>query len=121
VDAAALRALVLDINFGVHGVDATVTRPAPADTTPITTRAIWLVPNNDNVPSGAALRHSGAIHMLALRRDEVPTVPIGTVIIAREMGSGSDAAVAWKVESHMGQEADHERVIVARDPDSDPA
>jgi hypothetical protein len=49
---------------------------------------------------------------MALRRDEVPSVPAGTIIVAPELPDGEPET--WVVDGHERQEGDHQRVIVRR-------
>jgi hypothetical protein len=81
MDLAALRGVVLEVNFSTHGVAAQVTRPAPDDTVIVTT-VIWLTAGSEQLPRGAGFGRVGPTHLMAVRLDAVPTVPIGTVIMA---------------------------------------
>jgi len=106
-----LRALALDLNFSAiaHGVPAIVTVP---DQAPIETRVIWLTTTPEDMPPGAMFTRSDPRRVMALRRDEVASVPVGTVIVAPE--KDGDDTEAWVVDGHERQEADHNRVIVRR-------
>jgi hypothetical protein len=110
MDIGVVRALALDLNFEVHGVDATVTRPYPNDD-PIATRAIWMTVDTVDEAGGPFTRREG-IRVMALRRDEVPTVPDGTVVVAPP--KQGDDAVRWKVDGTHSVFADHKRVYVVR-------
>jgi hypothetical protein len=114
MDFGALRSLVRELNFSAHGVDAIVTRPFP-DATPITTRAIWVTPQTEDALNGTELQRREPRRVMALRKDEVPTVPRGTVIIAPPQGGESDAR--WRIDGIDRVEADHVRVIVVPDPE----
>jgi hypothetical protein len=103
-----LRALALDLNLSAHGVDVTVTRPAPDDTA-IATRGIWLTTETVDVPAGEFSRREPR-RVMALRRANVPTVPRGTLIEAPE--KSGDAVTVWRVDGIDRLEADHVRVIV---------
>jgi hypothetical protein len=116
MDIGEVRALALGINFEVHGIDATVTRPAPDDT-PIDTRIIWLTVDTADVPGGPVTRREG-LRGMALRRDEAPTVPRGTEILAPANFGGDP--VGWRVDSTLMVFVDHVRVGVLRAPDLDP-
>lgn len=109
----ALRAQALDLNFLVHGVAATVTRPSHLDT-PIETTLIWVTPITEDAPiaSGRLARREPR-RIAALRIDEVETVPVGTVIIAPP--KDGDENQAWRVDGVDRVEADHIRVIVVPD------
>lgn len=111
MNLVGLRTIVLDVNFSTHGVPATVTRPAPDDT-PIDTRVIWMVAGSEQLPSGAGFGRVGPTQLLALRRDEVPTVPIGTVILAPP--PGSTVAVGWVVDGIDVVDGDHVHANVLR-------
>lgn len=106
-DFGSLRALALDANFSVHGLPATVTLPSGEV---ITTRVIWPVPQTEPMPSGAGLSRMEPIRVVALRKDEVPSVPLQTRIVAPEKGGDDDAT--WVVDGYERFEADHHRVIV---------
>lgn len=113
MDLGPFRALVVDLNFDAHGVPATVTRPAPNDT-PITTRVLWVTADTELVPSGGEFQRRDPIRVAALRRDQVPTVPEGTEIVAPEQSGGPD--VTWRVEATLRVEAGLTRVIVIEEP-----
>src|SRR3990167_3916030 len=113
MSVAALRALVRDVNFATHGVAATVTRPAPDDA-PITTTVIWLVPVADQAPGGAEMGRMDHRRVLAVRRDEVPTVPRGTRISAAELPDGT--VLDWIVDGTDRVEPGHVIVLVVEAP-----
>jgi hypothetical protein len=112
-DLGALRSLVRDINFDVHGIPATVTRPYPHDT-PIETRIIWALPSTDAVPFGSEFQRQESKRVMAFRLDEVPTVPTKTIVVAPEAAGGVDQR--WRVEGPERLESDHGRYIVVLDP-----
>lgn len=117
MDWGSLRSLVRDINFElqVDSVPATVTRPLPyPDDTPITTRAIWVLPSTEAVPFGSDFQRQEDRHVLALRRDEVPTVPTKTIVEAPETPGGT--VKRWRVEGPDRLESDHGRYVVVPDP-----
>lgn len=111
---SAVRAVALRSNFTVHGVPATVTRPSPDDD-PIATRLIWLTPIPEDRPGGLAVQEQDPTRIAALRRDEVPTVPRRTRIVAPRKAGEDDRG--WLVEGTDRVEDDHVRVIVLEDPD----
>lgn len=113
MDLSGLRTLVRDLNFDTHGVPATVTRPFP-DATAIETNAIWLTPTTDGF-GGSDLHRQEPRRILCLNRDEVPTVPRGTIVLAPEAFGG--ATLRWRVEGPDRIDADHTRVIVVPDPE----
>jgi hypothetical protein len=89
-------------------VPATVRRPAPQDD-PIATRVIWSTPSPEAMPGGDFSRRE-PVRVMALRRDEVPTVPRGTHIDAPEMPGG--AVKTWKVDSFEREDTAQTRVFV---------
>jgi len=107
VDFGSVRDVVRDVNWFVHGIPATVTRPREVA---ISTRVIWWTPISDDRPGGFDLQSSRPERVACLRRDEVPTVPRDTVIEAPERGGGT--VKKWHVDGHAVTEADHVRVIV---------
>lgn len=111
MDLGPLRRLALTVNFSAHGVDAVVTRPAP-DNAPIDARLIWLTPESPDQPAGSILHRREARRVAALQRDQVATIPIGTMIVAPPRAGDDDAA--WRVDGIERVEADHVRVVVIR-------
>lgn len=109
-----LRGLVLETNLAVHGVPATVTRPAPNDT-PIETSVIWVTPGltqprTEAVPFDLALQRRDQEWVMALSIAEVGSVPIGTLIDAPE--PGGTVARSWRVDSVDLADAEQRRVFV---------
>lgn len=113
MDLGSLRSLARDVSFDTHGVDATVTRPFPDDA-PITTRVIWVTATMEDVPAGLDLQRREARRSLAVRRDDVPTVPRGTIVLAPEPEGG--AAQRWRVENPLRSDTATVRVVVVADP-----
>lgn len=93
--------------FDAFGVDAIVTRPSQDA---IETSVVWINPTTDPFPSGAALQMADPQRLLTVRRDEVPTLPTGTVIQAPEFEDGP--IKTWKVDSIAHYEADLIRALV---------
>lgn len=105
-----LRSLVLELNQAVHGVSATVTRPAP-DNAPIATTVIWLVePANDAQPYGSDFRRGEPRRLMAITKADVPTMPRGTVVVAPEVPDGPDRT--WLLDGIERALADQWRVFV---------
>lgn len=111
MDLAALRGLVLEVNFSAHGVPAQITRPAPDDTV-IPTSVIWVPTENQQLPAGAGFGRVGPTHLMAIRLDEVATVPTGTVVLAPE--PGATTAVGWKVDGIAAYNAYYVLALVVR-------
>lgn len=93
------------------GIAATVIRPSPDDT-PIETRIIWLPSTPEDVPPGQFSRREQA-KVIGLRRDDVPTLPVGTLIDASERSG--DAVQRWRVTDIDQQDVDHHRAYVKVD------
>lgn len=92
---SALRTLVSEVNLAIHGVAATVTRPAP-DATPVETTAIWLTPKEDQ-PGGSDFARLDPKRVMAIPRSALSTMPRGTTILASEADGGT--AKTWHRES----------------------
>jgi hypothetical protein len=108
-DFGALRDLAFDLAQYAHGVDAVVTRPSPDDT-PIATRILWVTPVSDGEPGGEFVR-ADPRRIAVVARDEVPSVPRGTRIVAPEK-MGDATSLTWEVDGTERQEADQTRVFV---------
>lgn len=107
---APLRTLVLSVNQAVHGVSATVTRPAP-DSTPIDTTVIWSVePVSEGQPYGSDFHRVEPRKVLVVSRADVPTLPRGTTITAPEVDG--EANKAWVVDGLERTLADQWRAFV---------
>ena len=110
MDLGPLRALALEVNLQAHGVDITVTRPAP-DNTPIEgIKGIWLTPITEELPDRMDFQRREPRRVMALRRTDVPAVPRGTLIVAPEK-SGDDPR-PWRVDSLDRSDADKTHVVV---------
>lgn len=107
MDLAGLRSLVREVNFQTHGVPAVVT---PPDADPVSTRIIWLTPTTESLPTGNEIRRADSRRVMAIRRDDVPTVPRGTVIEVTEHLLTSPAT--WKTDAMENVFSDHHRVVV---------
>lgn len=114
MDLRALRAMAITLNWDVLGVDVTVTPPGGD---PIETRGIWVTPLTEQVPVGLDFTRAERRRVIALKKADVPSAPRATVILAPE--SGSDTAVAWRVDGTDRIEAEHVRVTVVPAPDLD--
>lgn len=113
MDLGPLRTLVSDLNFRVHGVAATVTRPAP-DNTPVVTTGIWLSPPLEEPRAvGTDFQRREPRKVLALPRNVLSKVPRGTTVVAPEAIGGANKT--WRVDGYDRVEGDHYRVIVVLD------
>jgi hypothetical protein len=93
------------------GVPATVTRPAPDDD-PIETVGIWLQPLNLDEPAGSSFTRRATIRVFAIRKDDVPTMPLGTTVEAAERAG--DTVRTWKVDGTDMEDPDHIRALLVR-------
>jgi hypothetical protein len=109
VDLAALRSLAREVNFAIHGIPAEVTPQPPTDET-VSTRIIWLTPVTSPQPPGSSLGRSEARRTMAIRRDDVPSVPMGTQIAVTEHLQAAPSL--WKVDGTEAIFHDHVRVVV---------
>jgi hypothetical protein len=111
MDYGPLRALVLNINRDLYGVDVTVTVPGGVA---VETRGIWATPEIEAFPSSADLRRRGAVLVMVLGRDHVPAAPRGTVVLAPPPQGGEPAS--WRVDGIEREAADHWRVYLVPGP-----
>ena len=79
------------------------------DGLPVETLVIWLMSLTEPVPVGDFGRSSPR-RMLAIRRDDVPTVPRGTLIEVTEHLLA--APTLWMVDAMESVQSDHHRVVV---------
>lgn len=107
MDVGGLRASVREIQFAVHGVPATVTIP---DGDPVETRIIWYSTGQDPTPGGSQLQYQDQRRGMALRRDDVPEIPRGTVVEVTE--PNREEPISWRVDSIEGIYPEHVRVLV---------
>lgn len=107
----AVRALSLSVNFDVHGVSATVTRPGQAAVNP---KAIWqIMPQEETQPYGHDFTARGPRRVLLLKKTDFPVgVERGTTVSAPELIDGT--AVNWIVDAVEQVQSDHWRVLVVR-------
>lgn len=108
MDLGALRALSLEVNMQAHGLDITVTKPAPDNTVPIDTRGIWLTTETEDVPTEHEFARREPIRLMAVTRDSVEGIPINTLIAAPEVFGGP--VRTWRVDGLARREALHDRV-----------
>lgn len=114
-----MAALDLRVPFAsiqaAFGVDAVVTVPGGD---PVETTAVWITPGVDDVPPGFDVQRAERRYILALARDEFPSVPRATLIEAPERQG--DTTKRWRVEEADGIDADlaKYRVIPAADEET---
>lgn len=109
-----IRALVLDVNLAVHGLDVVVTRPAPDDT-PIDTRGIWLTFLTEDVPTVADFQRRNVRRVMVLSRSAVPTIPHKTIVWAPERMGG--VMQRWRSDGPERIEGDNVQVLLISDPE----
>lgn len=102
----------LDVLFDNFGVPAIVTRPVP-DHDPIATTGIWDTTVSGEAGGGDAKRRDYR-RVIGLRKDQVPTVPKGTVIEAPlERGA---AVQTWRYDTVDRLMDDITYVVVLPEP-----
>jgi hypothetical protein len=111
-----LRSLVLSLNQAAHGVTVTVTRVAPASTTPIETTGIWLTaPLAEQRPFGTDFQRNQPRKVMVLAKSDFDSVPRGSIVVAPETQGGANKN--WRVDGYYEpNEADHWRVILILAP-----
>lgn len=98
--------------FDAFSVPATVTPPG-ADA--IDTRGVWVTSTTDSRPGFTDLQRREQVRVLALKREDVPSVPLRTEILAPETELGE--VQRWRVDGFEVLEADCIRVIVVPHPE----
>lgn len=104
----------LDPLFATFGVPATVT---PPNETAIETTVVWPPPSTLEMPAPGEFSRREPQRVMALRRDEVPRLPRGTIVLAPET-LGAEVQ-RWRVDGIDQVEVDLVRVIVVSDPEVD--
>jgi len=109
VELQGLRALVRNTNFSL-GVPATVTPPGGVA---VNTRIIWAHLGSELQPNGNEFQRAEGKHIMALRRDEVPAAPRGTLVTARgPLTPPADPPSDWRVDATVDVFPDRHHVIV---------
>jgi len=92
------RTAAVDANFGVYGVPATVTRPAPDDT-PVSCTVILRVEQlqERRFPGGDLQKREGRRVMSFQKADFATSLPRGTTVAAPERKGAADKA--WQIDS----------------------
>src|SRR6478672_10360913 len=120
MDLSSLRALVRNLNFAAHGVDAVLETDPPGD--PVATRGIWLSPETEDHPGGFDLRRRDRSYVLAV---PLADVPHGAIILAPLPPFAADLAnpppppatmLRWQVDGFAGLESDHTRLRLVLAP-----
>lgn len=106
--------------LSAFGLPATVTRQAPADTTPIGTIGMWLPPTTEDVVGGADFTRRETLYVFVLPRVSVtvgghtyagvPTMPIKTRVAAPPVEGGTPGT--WQVDQLVFGDVDHWRVLL---------
>lgn len=95
---------------GPMGTSAAITRPWE---NPISTMVIWLGPLAEEVPFGKEYSRRGARELMAVRKDEVPELQRGSIVVAS--GPPGDTVRNWQVDSIDRADRDyHYAVVVPR-------
>src|SRR5512134_1877608 len=110
MDLTAVRSLVREANFGIHGVPAHVTPPAAAS---VLTRIIWADREAAAVPGEGTFQRSEPRRVMAIRRDDLDAVPRGTIVEVTE--HLRDEPARWRVDSTQRIDSEHIRVVVVPD------
>lgn len=97
----------LDPPFEVFGLPATLTVPGG---TPITTTGVWVTLQTALMPAGLDARVAEARKVLALRGDELPAVPRGTLVEISERAG--EPVRSWRVDGFDRVDEEDLRVLV---------
>jgi hypothetical protein len=95
--------------LSAFGLEGTVTRPAPDDA-PINATVVWLPVAMGDVPSGMTSSRREKVCMLSVSREEVPSLPRGSIVEAPEVRDGD--VKTWKVDATDLSDAEHIRALV---------
>ena len=98
--------------FAVFGVPATVTRPASA---PILTTGIWVPMAAVDSPDGADFGRRETQRVMAFRRDQVASLPKGTLVLAAETAGGDTKR--FRVDGTERQDSETHHVYLVPDPE----
>jgi len=96
----------------VFGVPATVTRPASA---PILTTGIWVPMAAVDSPDGADFGRRETQRVMAFRRDQVASLPKGTLVLAAETAGGDTKR--FRVDGTERQDSETHHVYLVPDPE----
>ncbi len=121
MDLSSLRALVRNLNFAAHGVDAIVESDPPGGFS-IATRGIWLTPDTEDFPGALTLRRRERSYVLAV---PLADIPHGSIVLAPlppfaadllEAPPSPGALLRWTVDGFAGLESDHTRLRLVLAP-----
>jgi hypothetical protein len=93
--------------FDAFSVPATVTIPG-GDA--VATRVVWVSSTTEDFGGGLDIKRRDRRRVVAVRRDEVPVLPLRTVIVATEPGATVEGT--WRVDGFDTEEADCVRCVV---------
>jgi hypothetical protein len=96
------------------GVEAVVTPPGGSE---IETTAIWIDASILDAPALQEFQRVEGRRVLALSRDDCPSVPTGTIVVAPLRKD--DTARRWRVDSPVAIDADLVKVLVVPATDED--
>jgi len=102
----------LDPIFATFGVPATVTRPA-AD--PIATTGIWVPEAAVEAFADADFGRRETRRVMAFRRDQVASLPKGTLVLAAETAGGDTKR--FRVDGTERQDSETHHVYLVPDPE----
>jgi len=112
----------MSVIFDAFGVDAIVTLP-DSGSEPIETTVAWLAPDQVLNPIGLDdqrfqpnFQRRDPLLILALRKDDVESVPVGTRIVAPALDGDIDET--WKVDGIIAQDSEHHKVAVLKVDDA---
>lgn len=71
---------------------------------------LWMGPETADVPAGMQVRRREQRRVAAVARSIVPTLPLGSLVVAPELLDGE--ARTWKVDGPEFLDAAHRRVLV---------
>lgn len=102
----------LDPIFGAFAVAAVVTPPG-GDA--VETTGIWVTPATEDFPPAADVKKREQRRVFSLRRAEISSVPLRTLIEAPDYGS--NVVRRWRVDGFDRLESDILRVVVIPAPE----
>lgn len=107
--------VAVDPIFTAFGVPATITWRPPNDDTALVTTVVWHSWMTEDAIPGGSVQRREVKRVMAIRLDEVPPLPRGSLCEAAEEAGG--AVKRWRVDGLERLESDLARYIVVFDPD----